>query len=82
MPIVRHVLAIYRDTAAGNELLRRAREIVWEHGAELTVGVLAGWPSRPGGCAVSGTRWNAIMHEEALGGLARARLLLAGTAAE
>jgi hypothetical protein len=31
---------------------------------------------------VSGTRWNAIMHEEALGGLARARLLLAGTAAE
>jgi nucleotide-binding universal stress UspA family protein len=80
--MVRHVLAIYRDTAAGREVLSRASAIANEHGAELTVAVISGRPSRPGGCAVSGARWDAIMREEAQQELRHARSLLDATAAE
>jgi nucleotide-binding universal stress UspA family protein len=72
--MVRHVLAIYRDTAAGREVLSRASAIANEHGAELTVAVISGRPSRPGGCAV--------MREEAQQELRHARSLLDATAAE
>jgi nucleotide-binding universal stress UspA family protein len=78
----RHVLAIYCETAAGKEVLGRARAIVDEHDARLTVGVTSAQPSRPGGCAVSGARWDAIMREEAQRTLTQARSVLGETAAE
>ena len=58
----RHVLAIYCETAAGDEVLSRARAVADEHDATLTVCVTSPPPSRPGGCAVSGARWDAIMN--------------------
>lgn len=79
--MVRHVLAIYRATAAGDEVARRAHAVVVEHGARLTVGVMAGRPSRPGGCGVSGGCWDAMMREEAERELERARRVLGSTAA-
>jgi hypothetical protein len=78
----RHILAIYRETAAGEEVLSRARAIVDEHEAKLTVCVTSTQPSRTGGCAVSGARWDAIMREEAERTLTRARSALGATAAE
>jgi len=77
-----HVLAIYCETAAGNEVLNRARAIADEHDAKLTVCVTSAPASRSGGCAVSGARWDAIMREEAERTLTRARTVLGPTPAE
>jgi nucleotide-binding universal stress UspA family protein len=74
--MVRHVLAIYRATAAGENAVREARAIAGEHGAQLTVAVVGGYPSRAGGCQLRDVRWDATLREEALQELSQARQAL------
>lgn len=62
-------------------MLRRARAIVVGHGAQLTVGVMAGWSSRQGGCAVGGARWHAMMREDTAHEFTCVRAVLGQTAA-
>jgi nucleotide-binding universal stress UspA family protein len=71
-----HVLAIYRETPAGANAVREGRAIAGKHGAQLTVAVVGGYPSRAGGCQLRDVRWDAILREDALRELSQARAAL------
>jgi len=79
--MVRHVLAIYRATPVGEEAVLKGRAIADEHGAQLTVAVVGGYPSRASGCQLRDVRWDATLREDALRELAQARAALGPTPA-
>jgi nucleotide-binding universal stress UspA family protein len=79
--MVRHVLAIYRATPAGEQAVREARAIASENRAQLTVAVVGGYPSRTCGCRLRDVRWDATLREDALGELSQAREALGPTLA-
>jgi hypothetical protein len=72
--MIRHVLAIYRATPAGHRVVREASAIATEHGAQLTIAVVAGDGRARRCCGVTGGRWDALLREAALRELEDARL--------
>ena len=81
LAMVTHVLVIYRANVAGDRVIDRARAIVLEHRARLTVGVMTGRPGPPGESPSRDARWDAVMLEDTVRVFERARTALGPTTA-